>query len=400
MKDEVIYDLKILYYTFAGSKNHGCEAIVRASNKILIKYTNCRQFLSSPSKTEDMEYDLDDLIEIIDENNGGNYNKILYILAALQIRLFKCRSLSERLPFLKLFDVVDKDYLSLSIGGDNYCYSSFEESAILNSEINKRKSKTVLWGCSIEPKLITDEMVKDLSKYCLITARESITYEALVKRGINKNTKLYPDPAFQLDKVESPLPDKFIEGNTIGINISPLIMKYERSKGNIFTNYCRLVQHIIDTTNFQIALIPHVVMKYTNDLDVLEKLYEAFKFTERVVLIKDCNCMELKGYISRCRMFIGARTHATIAAYSTCVPTLVIGYSVKALGIAKDIFGTYENYVISVQDIIKEDELVKAFEWLKKNENEIRSYLRKFMPSYLDKALEAGREIENVLKGL
>ena len=82
------------------------------------------------------------------------------------------------------------------------------------------------------------------------------------------------------------------------------------------------------------------------------------------------------------------------------MPTLVIGYSVKALGIAKDIFGTSENYVISVQDIIKEDELVKAFEWLKKNENEIRKYLLKFMPSYLNKVLEAGREIENILKGL
>ncbi|MFR4670990.1 MAG: hypothetical protein ACLT69_14285 [Intestinibacter bartlettii] len=56
----------------------------------------------------------------------------------------------------------------------------------------------------------------------------------------------------------------------------------------------------------------------------------------------------IKGYISRCRLY-RARTHATIAAYSTCVPTLVIGYSVKAKGIAKDIFGTYENYVLPVQ---------------------------------------------------
>ena len=61
-----------------------------------------------------------------------------------------------------------------------------------------------------------------------------------------------------------------------------------------------------------------------------------YKSTGRVMLVQDCNCEELKGYISRCRFFIGARTHATIAAYSSQVPTLVVGYSVKAKGIAKD----------------------------------------------------------------
>lgn len=60
---------------------------------------------------------------------------------------------------------------------------------------------------------------------------------------------------------------------------------------------------------------------------------------------------QYKSIISRCDMFIGARTHATIAAYSTCVPTLVIGYSVKSKGIAKDIFGTDEGLVIPVSEI-------------------------------------------------
>lgn len=50
-------------------------------------------------------------------------------------------------------------------------------------------------------------------------------------------------------------------------------------------------------------------------------------------------------------MFIGVRIYVTIAAYSTEVPTLVLGYSVKSRGIAKDIFGSEENYVIPVQDI-------------------------------------------------
>ena len=49
-----------------------------------------------------------------------------------------------------------------------------------------------------------------------------LVHEALKK--VNPNTKLYPDPAFQLDKKELPLPKVFEEGNTVGINVSPLII--------------------------------------------------------------------------------------------------------------------------------------------------------------------------------
>ena len=74
--------------------------------------------------------------------------------------------------------------------------------------------------------------------------------------------------------------------------------------------------------------------------------------------------MELKGYIARCRFFVGARTHATIAAYSSCVPTLVLGYSVKSRGIARDLFGNEENYVLPVQSLQEPDELTSISDGL------------------------------------
>lgn len=114
-------------------------------------------------------------------------------------------------------------------------------------------------------------------------------------------------------------------------------------------------------------------------------------------MIDDCNCLELKGYISRCRLFIGARTHATIAAYSTCVPTLVVGYSVKAKGIAKDIFGTYENYVIPVQSLENSDDLINSFTWIYENEDKIKNHLTTFMPTYKKRGLEAKKEIEELI---
>ena len=99
--------------------------------------------------------------------------------------------------------------------------------------------------------------------------------------------------------------------------------------------------------------------------------------------------MELKGYIARCRMFIGARTHATIAAYSSCVPTLVLGYSVKSRGIARDLFGTEDNYVIPVQNVVDSDTLAEGFRWLLVHQNDIRSHLEIVMPQYVQKVYVA-----------
>lgn len=63
----------------------------------------------------------------------------------------------------------------------------------------ERGAKTVLWGCSVEPELIKrPEIVNDLKRYSLITARETISYNAL--RSVNPNTVLVADPAFVLDK--------------------------------------------------------------------------------------------------------------------------------------------------------------------------------------------------------
>ena len=96
-------------------------------------------------------------------------------------------------------------------------------------------------------------------------------------------------------------------------------------------------------------------------------------------------------------MFIGARTHATIAAYSTCVPTLVIGYSVKSKGIAQDIFGTCENYVIPVQQLKEEMELVRSFEWLDENYIGIKNKLEDRIPDYIQSIKDIKIHIDALL---
>lgn len=236
-------------------------------------------------------------------------------------------------------------------------------------------------------------LLDDLRGYTRIWARESLTYDAMLSKGLTQ-TVLMPDPAFVLDKKEKALPETFIEGNTVGINVSPMVCGSENVEGVTMANYICLVDYILSSTDMNIALIPHVVWSHNDDRKPLTLLYDKYKDSGRVCMISDCSCEELKGYIARCRFMIAARTHASIASYSSCVSTLVVGYSVKARGIAKDLFGTDENYVVPVQSLKNEKELVKSFLWLQENEKMVKNHLQSFMPEYVSR-LEGVNDLLN-----
>lgn len=381
---------RVSFYYHGGSANHGCEAIVRASAKIL----NMPATLWSTMPDSDLAYGLNDLADI-HEDKKQDLTGMKLLRFKVHHKLTGSDYLYTKFAHESFFSAIQSGDTYLSIGGDNYCYAGKDILGHYNQIIHEKGGKTVFWGCSFEPSEMDAATAKDIAQYDLITARESISYETL--KAVNPNTILVADPAFVLDSVELPLPEGWKEGNTIGINASPLIMQCAKDGGVAYEAYCRLIERILDTTDATIALIPHVVIENSDDRIPLRSLYEKFASTGRVVLVEDHNCCELKGYISRCRMFIGARTHATIAAYSTCVPTLVLGYSVKSKGIARDIFGTEEHYVLPVQELRNPDELANGFDWLSANETTVRDHLIKTMPEYKARALLARDAVEELM---
>ena len=385
---------KVVLYAHAGSGNHGCEALANTICKLVKKPIR----LVTNSVQEDESYSLKRKCEIVPEQNVAN-NLIIHILYYAWRMVTKDRESFLRYRFKNIIGKNSCKW-NLSIGGDNYCYDIMVKDLILsNSMLNRNGGKTILFGCSVEPDLLKEEEIReDMDRYEAIFARESLTYEALLRAGFGNKTYLYPDSAFILDTKYLPLPEGFQEGNTVGLNISPLIVSNERIKGITMKNYKALVEYILKTTNMSVALIPHVIWDRSNDRITINELYEYFKEEKRVVKIEDHSCEELKGYIARCRFFIGARTHATIAAYSSKVPTLVIGYSVKAKGIAKDLFGTYENYVLPVQCLEEEGQLLSAFSWMLNREEEYKRELEEVMPSYIEKAWSVSEKLMEVME--
>lgn len=377
---------KIFLYNHGGSENHGCEALVR---------TVCELFkeediiLYSEMPQQDLHYGIQQFADVKSAKNVYSKLSPSFIKAYYSLKKKNDYFSIDILPYRKTIKEFRTGDIEISVGGDIYCYDDYPKYIQLHQMICQRGCKTILLGCSLNEKLFNDpKFVEDMKSYDYISARESLTYELLKKAGL-KSIGLSPDSAFTLPKEEVQLPSNFIENNTVGINVSPLVMEREQEDNVLLDNYRNLIAYILNKTDYAVALIPHVIWSGNDDRSILNKLYDEFKKSERIVVIQDCNCMQLKGYIAKCRFFVGARTHATIAAYSTEVPTLVVGYSIKSRGIAKDIFGREENYVIPIEQIKEENKLTQAFIWLQENENHIREHLKKRMPQYI-------KDVENV----
>lgn len=378
---------KVLIYNHGGSGNHGCEALARTVTNLIKDDSRTIQLLTE-SPQQDIHYELNKEVELLPAIQDVLKCSLVFLKAYFELKLKHNYFGMDMLPYNKSLNKIENGITAISIGGDIYCYDDYPKYIRYHQSLCKKGCKTILLGCSLEKKLFEDpEFVADMKSYTYISARESLTYELLKQAGITQ-IGLCPDTAFTLPVECLPLPEGFIENNTVGINLSPLVAKRENSEGIVLKNYEVLIESILKSTDCAVALIPHVVWEGNDDRTILKKLYDKFSDTGRVVMIQDCNCMQLKGYISRCRFFVGARTHATIAAYSTGVPTLVLGYSIKSRGIAKDLFGTDENYVIPVENLIHGEDLKNAFDWIWKNENRIQESLNEVLTGYINRVDE------------
>ena len=390
---------QLALYMHAGSGNHGCEAVVDSLTRSLPDEAIT---LMTNAAREDETYlpaDVKKHLTIIEEQHIEQHF-FTHALYYAKRKLTKDEESFLRYRY-KALTGEKKPALAVSIGGDNYCYDSMVPDLMrANAMFHRQGTKTMLLGCSIEPDLIKGNhaLCEDLARYDRILARESITYTALKTAGIpEEKLCLVPDPAFLLPKSEEALPKDFRSGNTVGINVSPMAESYARDGGAVLEAFRDLIRHILDTTQMDVALIPHVVWQRSDDRVPLQKLCDAFRETGRVTMIPDLPAEQLKGIIANCRFFIGARTHATIAAYSSLVPTLVIGYSVKARGIAEDLFGRSFRYVLPVQELHTGEQLLDACDWLFANEDEIRYDLAGAIPLFRAKAQQNAEEIEALL---
>lgn len=386
---------RILLYNHGGCENRGCEAIVRSTAALFAK-RNVTVLLATDQKAYDQLLGLDDVKRVFSSTISPM--SVSRLVNSVAFRLGASRESEVARKYSPVIHA-GKNSICLSVGGDTYCYGRQEHLYVINRRLKRAGRPTVLWCCSIEPDIINGELLEDLASYDLIVARESITFDALQAAGLP--AMLSCDPAFTLMTWKLPLPDGWRSADgvgTIGINVSPLVLDRAKDRRAAVDAFIALIRHILETSNDAVALVPHVTWEHDNDLDALNEIREPFVDEWRVIMLPaTLDAQMLKGYIARMKALVTARTHASIAGYSSCVPTLVIGYSVKARGIARDLFGSEEGHLLPVQELHAAEQLIGAYDALLARAQEERSYLINKLPEYkrgLDEAAYAVMKLE------
>ena len=379
-----------------GSVNRGCEAIVRSTVDILEQAGFSKVHLMVYNPEYDIKLGLDRRVHMTRYAKHNLATKVVCTVAWRYLRVLLPEVLRAKAD-LKLSKT---ETTIFNIGGDTYCYEFPHKLVARNIAIHKKGIQNVFWGCSVEENLLESKrLIADVNRYTHIVARESLSYEIL-KKALSNPDKLFfaCDPAFHLAAVETPLPVNFKKDNTVGINLSPLVFRNHTDKQDImWKNVHTLIDYILTQTDMAVCLIPHVYDSQTNlqDIAVLREVAAAYGGNERVSIVEDdLSCEKLKFIISKCRCFIGARTHTMIAAYSTAVPALALSYSIKSRGIARDLFGD-ESLVVRYRELQKEDELLEAFQRLLGREEELRGRYNDILGNYKNTIWEVAEKILN-----
>lgn len=379
---------KFLLYGHGGAYNHGAEAIVKCTCKMIKdQFEDSELVLSTHFLAQDKQFCMPvDEYCVRDEK---------YVVLD---KMSEIKGLFDEQIYAQTLSKITSEHICLSVGGDNYCYDNWRRWTAIHNHILECGAKDILWSCSIEPEMMSEEMIDHLSTFDLITARESITYDALRARGL-KNVEKCADVAFLLQEQQVEVLENFIEGNTVAINISPLVMRRERQDGVLLRSLEQTIHYILDETNMNILFVPHVTMPMDNDMEPLKLLSEKYsaqlRYANRIALAnEDLSAAELKYLIARCRFGIFARTHASIAAYSSAVPCIVLGYSVKSQGIGKDL--KMQDYVLPITEITEEMRLELLFERLMSEEQIIKERLRGLQKKMRTNALNGIRLLEKM----
>lgn len=381
-----------------GSNNRGCEAIVKSTVKLL-ENEGIASDIATYRREDDIRAGLDAFGNLIEYRNYNGKQSLTRIKNGILKKVFHYDYPYEAYVQKDVFRAVKRSGSAVVIGGDTYCYGRNPCISTYNllKYAKKIDAKTFLWSCSIGERDLDKDKIASLKEYDMVFPRERLTYETLVNAGVKENKLcLMSDSAFILDAKPIELPESFT--NVFGYNPSYTLGKGE-NRDQLLKSRVILLNNILKYTDMKIALIPHVYSHNQGDALWAKKIAQMLDYPERVFLFeREYTCEELKYIISRCRMLVAERTHASIAGYSQSIPTFVIGYSVKSVGIARDIFETDTGFVMSYKDIKKDDDLIQPIMEFISREEEIRQQLNEFIPTYKQKAVNAAGKLAKFLE--
>ena len=299
-----------------------------------------------------LAYSFKNILNKIAKSNG--YKMILYVISPFKQNILKdkedeiyyveyhltdihtyrnVRNVLKKCDFV--FDFTEGDSFSDLYGIKRFISSSFLKYMSLSYAAN-----FILGPQTYGPfkKKWTSLIAKDILRKSDKVFSRDYWSSVYIKDMANIKSVNVMDVAFSLPYEEnSKMRDEKI---CIGLNISGLLWnegytgRNELGLNVDYKLYCKkLIRRLINDDKYKIYLISHVFSEDSCE-DDLKACMELKKiFAECEISPRFDDPMEAKSYISRMDIFIGARMHATIAAYSSNVVTIPFSYSRKFEGL-------------------------------------------------------------------
>lgn len=320
------------------------------------------------------------LEEIIPGNNkyffyfaGSNLVKIKDYFSTLDIYAPRVRIKDIRLSALRefvscdvLFDITSGDGFS-----DIYFASQVRNTMNVKAFAEMLNKKLVLLPQTYGPfsdAEIKKRAMKIIKKASRVYSRDMLSTK-YVQENINKEIIETTDLAFALPYRKADIKSKN-EKICIGLNISGLLWRGGFEKENQFglkfayKDYIeRLINQICNNPRYELHIIPHVIESETDNIDGDVAICKMVSQTHSGVIFSGGfeNPIQAKNYISAMDIFIGARMHSTIAAFSSYVATIPFSYSRKFEGLYSSL--GYE-YVIKSREWDLETALKTTQSWV------------------------------------
>jgi len=345
--------------------NRGCEAILRSTvDLVRSEFGEMTRFINAPAS-----WISDGDISSGEPDVEHSYPAPIRRFRATWLRYqYHLRIRKDPLAMAALKMTVGQHVhesdITLALGGDTYTldYGTPRVYFAANRHTLSARKPLILWGVTIGPfselPAFESEAVDQLKRVTWIYAREPLTVSYLQDLGVTENVSLSSDTAFTLEPRKPPLdPDLELALSTrcIGLNLSGLAGRYRADPAKWSEDAATVVDAVCqEFPDYQLVLVPHVFLPGNNDALFMKALMEQLSGRERILLIGESyTARQLKWVLAQMQAFVGARTHATIAALSSHVPTVSIGYSRKAEGINQDMFG-HTDWVVPISQLTPE----------------------------------------------
>lgn len=372
-------------YGVGGLYNYGCEAIVRGTVFLLRAASPDVKVRYLTPRADDDARRIADLGIDVEQLHAGHRGVLLRAVNKCATAL--CIPFdSSRVDYDSVLNGTD---LLVSIGGDIYTIPAYKRrksrypyfnQLVRAGQLAKEKGiPEIVIGASIGPfgdyAPAVDYYANHLRQMDLICCREAKSVNYLGTIGVKPNVCLLADPAF------------FVEGDSgcdvdgekyLGINLSPLSLR--ELSGGVSNADCKrmadLVSELMDQVALPVMFVPHVLSpdEGDNDLLFLRRVRSAMdeEHRSKAIVVEPSGFLDAKKYLRRCRFVVAARMHCAVNAICEGVPTILLSYSQKAIGMCEFVYGE-SDWVLSLNHV--EAQLPDKLSDLAAHEGAIREYL-------------------------